>query len=212
MLVIVHSCSELGFIPDALLIYPAKKQTGDYHSKMNADNYQKWIKEKLLPNLPPQSVLVIDNASYHNKKNTKPILYDIIKKNKPNHVEFVLDKILEGQGHSVLRLPPYHPELNLIELLWGIIKGKVASQNAKFNIKNVEELFRKEAESITLNMFSAVWRKTREHEEKYVQLEPKVDNFTDSLIIKQGNSDSETSSSSSDESMRAVDEFINDSD
>lgn len=65
MLVIVHACSEQGFVPEALLIYPAKKQTGDYHSNMNAGNYQKWITEKLLPNLPPQSVLV-DNASYHN--------------------------------------------------------------------------------------------------------------------------------------------------
>jgi transposase len=240
MLVIVHACSEQGFIPEALLIYPAKRQTGDYHSNMNADNYQKWVIEKLLPNLPPQSVLVVDNASYHNvvsdpvpssnsrksdmlawldkynipypERNTKPILYDILKKNKPNHIQFVLDKILEDHGHSVLRLPPYHPELNPIELLWGIIKGKVASQNVKFNLKTVEELFRKEADNITLDMFSDVWRKTREHEEKYIQLEPKVDNFTDSLIITLGNSDGETSSSSSDESLSGVEDLIYDYD
>lgn len=60
MLVIVHACSEQGLIPGALLIYPAKKKSGDYHSYMNAGNYQKWITEKLLPNLPPQSVLVVD--------------------------------------------------------------------------------------------------------------------------------------------------------
>lgn len=240
MLVIVHACSEQGFIPRALLIYQAKKQTGDYHSNMNAGNYQKWIKEKLLPNLPPQSVLVVDNASYHNvvsdpvpasnskkadmlawlnkyntsypEKNIKPILYDIIKKNKSNHVQFVLNKILEDHGHSVLRLPPYHPELNPIELLWGIIKGKVASQNVKFNLKIVEELVRKEAESISLDMFSDVFRKTREYEEKYIQLEPKVDNFTDSLIIALGNSDSEISSSSSDENLSGVEDLIYESD
>ncbi|RVE44176.1 hypothetical protein evm_011170 [Chilo suppressalis] len=63
---IVYACSEQGFIPEALLIYPAKKQTGDYHSNMNASNYLKWIKEKLVPSLPPQSVLVVDNASYYN--------------------------------------------------------------------------------------------------------------------------------------------------
>lgn len=240
MLVIVHACSEQGFIPEALLIYPAKKQTGDYHSNMNAANYQKWVKEKLLPNLPPQSVLVIDNASYHNvvsdpvpasksrksdmlawldkynisypERNTKPLLADIIKQNKSNHVQFVLDQILQDDGHSVLRLPPYHPELNPIELLWGIIKGKVASQNVTFNLKTVEELFRKEADSITLDMFSDVWRKTREHEEKYFQMEPKLDNFTDSLIITVGNSGSETSSVSSDDSLSGLEDLIYDSD
>lgn len=76
----------------------------------------------------------------------------------------------------------------------------------------MEELFRKEADSITLDMFSGVWRKTREHEERYIELEPKVDNFTDSFIITVGNSDSETSSSLSDESFSGVEHLIYDSD
>jgi hypothetical protein len=33
---------------------------------MNATNYRKWLTEKLIPNLPPRSVLVVDNAPYHN--------------------------------------------------------------------------------------------------------------------------------------------------
>ncbi|CAG4981838.1 unnamed protein product [Parnassius apollo] len=81
-----------------------------------------------------------------------------------------------------------------------------------FNLKTVEELFRKEADSTTLDMFSDVWRKTRENEEKYIQLEPKVDNITDSFIITLGNSDGETSSSSSDESLSGVEDLIYDSD
>jgi hypothetical protein len=34
---------------------------------MNVTNYQKWLTEKLIPNLPPKSVLVVDNAPYHNQ-------------------------------------------------------------------------------------------------------------------------------------------------
>lgn len=30
-----------------------------------AINFQKWIQEKLLPNIPPNSVIVKDNAAYH---------------------------------------------------------------------------------------------------------------------------------------------------
>jgi hypothetical protein len=33
---------------------------------MNGENYIQWLKGKLLPNLDPNSVLVIHNAPYHN--------------------------------------------------------------------------------------------------------------------------------------------------
>jgi predicted O-methyltransferase YrrM len=37
-----------------------------YHDDINHTNYTKWLQEKLIPNLEPNSVVVIDNASYHN--------------------------------------------------------------------------------------------------------------------------------------------------
>ena len=33
---------------------------------MNHANYMKWLQEKLIPNLESKSVIVVDNASYHN--------------------------------------------------------------------------------------------------------------------------------------------------
>jgi hypothetical protein len=38
---------------------------------MNATDYQKWLTEKLIWNLPPKSVLVVDNAPIHNVKFNK---------------------------------------------------------------------------------------------------------------------------------------------
>jgi hypothetical protein len=32
---------------------------------MNKNNKEKWVKEKLTPNLPPTSTTVSDTASYH---------------------------------------------------------------------------------------------------------------------------------------------------
>ena len=46
-------------------MYKASSCTGDYHKEMNAVNFTKWLTEKLIPNLPPQSAIVMDNASYH---------------------------------------------------------------------------------------------------------------------------------------------------
>ncbi|KAJ3625054.1 hypothetical protein MTP99_018624 [Tenebrio molitor] len=43
-------------------------KSGDYHADMNWTNFEKWTTDHLIPNLPPRSVLVIDNASYHNTK------------------------------------------------------------------------------------------------------------------------------------------------
>lgn len=64
-LIIVHAGRQGGFIDGALLIFKSKSKTGDYHSDMNFVNFSKWTREKLLPNLPPNSVIVMDNASYH---------------------------------------------------------------------------------------------------------------------------------------------------
>ena len=46
-------------------MFKAKSTTGDYHSEMNFENFKKWLQEKLLPNLQPNSVIVLDNAAYH---------------------------------------------------------------------------------------------------------------------------------------------------
>lgn len=38
---------------------------------MNYANFSTWLKNKFLPNLPPNSVVVLDNASFHNKQENK---------------------------------------------------------------------------------------------------------------------------------------------
>ncbi|KAG8239482.1 hypothetical protein J437_LFUL018990 [Ladona fulva] len=38
----------------------------NYHGEMNSGNYLKWVKNQLIPNFPLKSVVVLDNAPYHN--------------------------------------------------------------------------------------------------------------------------------------------------
>lgn len=64
--IIVHADGEMGFIPGYLTMWKSMSRTGDYHEEINFQNYSKWIRVKLMPNLPERSVVVIDNASYHN--------------------------------------------------------------------------------------------------------------------------------------------------
>jgi transposase len=147
--IIVHAGTEKGFIPGTLLICKSNQTTG-YHKEMNSDNYLRWVQEKLIPNLPQNSVFVIDNATYHNVlsekcptsssrkedmenwllKNKIPFsgdllkaeLYTLIALHKPRHKRYILDDLLSAHRHTVLRLPPYHPDLNTIENIWDDVK------------------------------------------------------------------------------------------
>ncbi|KAJ8936083.1 hypothetical protein NQ314_012492 [Rhamnusium bicolor] len=108
-------------------------KSGDYHDDMNHANFSKWVETQLIPNLPERSVLVVDNASYHNVKAeksptsgsrkdeiinwltqhnvkhnpkvTKPELYKLIMDHKEQETTYHLDTLLEQHDHKVLRLP-----------------------------------------------------------------------------------------------------------
>ena len=66
----------------------------------------------------------------------KPELLELCKKNKSAPV-YVVD---EAHGHCAIRLPPYHSDLNAIELIWGDLKGCVARNDLTFKFKDVKEL------------------------------------------------------------------------
>ncbi|KAG8296453.1 hypothetical protein J6590_056806 [Homalodisca vitripennis] len=41
------------------------KKSGDYHNDVNGEIFVKWMKEKVLLNLVPNSLRIVDNAPYH---------------------------------------------------------------------------------------------------------------------------------------------------
>ena len=47
-------------------------------------------------------------------------------------MQYEFDIMMKLKGHDVLRLPPYHPELNPIELIWAAMKNSVANHNTSF--------------------------------------------------------------------------------
>ncbi|CAF4863505.1 unnamed protein product [Pieris macdunnoughi] len=70
--IIVHGGGENGFVNGAELIYKCKSNSGDYHHEMNTANFKKWVLEKLIPNWPLNSIVVLDNAPYHSTQIEKP--------------------------------------------------------------------------------------------------------------------------------------------
>lgn len=220
--IIVHAGGDMGFIPNACLVWKAGTTDGDYHDQMNHDNFMMWTKNQLLPNLPPNSTIVIDNASYHNvevnkapnsnskkvdminwlcergiehdSKAFKPELYSLIKLHKDHNKVFVFDNLLKQSGHFVLRLPPYHPDLNPIEMIWGIIKNHVAQKNVTNKMDDTIALCKNKIEEISVDEWKKVCNKVIQLEIDYLEKEHLIDETTERLIIHLG-SDSEDSDS-----------------
>lgn len=57
-----------GSVKRAKTVFPAKKGKEDYHDEMNGARFGERFEEQLLPNLPVNSLIVMDNASYHSVK------------------------------------------------------------------------------------------------------------------------------------------------
>ena len=135
---------------------------------MNWKVFSEWFSQQLLPNIPENSLIILDNAPYHNvlaenafpKKGhsiqkfkqwlthneipwqenmLKAELYELCCRFAPKP-EFSLDKLAFEKGHTILRTPPYHPELQPIEKCWGVVKNHIAANNDFTSMEKVKSL------------------------------------------------------------------------
>lgn len=65
-LIILNAVTNNGWIDGARLVFKAKSNSGDYQGSMDEHNFTKWFTRQLLPNIPDNAVIIMDNASYHN--------------------------------------------------------------------------------------------------------------------------------------------------
>lgn len=69
-----------------------------------------WMEHVLLPELRPNSLVIMDNAPFHNKPQ--------------------MQTILQAHGHTMLPLPKYSPDFNPIEQSFAILKRRRQFSNA----------------------------------------------------------------------------------
>jgi len=177
----------------------------------------KWLQEKLTPNLGSKSVIVVDNESYHNvqfkghpnsntrkgeillwvdKRGTqyrsdmkKAELYNIIKVHKPQYETFAIDRLLANHRHRVLRLPPYHPALNPIEKIWGMVKTRIAAKDVTFKQQDVQQQAEENLAALTMEEWAAVCRHAKDVEEKYMSREHKMACLMERITINADDND-----------------------
>ena len=71
-LIVVHAGGVEGWVVSADLVFRSKTNSADYHDEINSEHFMEWFTIQLLPNIPQDSIIIVDNATYHNKQKDKP--------------------------------------------------------------------------------------------------------------------------------------------
>nr|CAH7736896.1 unnamed protein product [Callosobruchus chinensis] len=129
-----HIGSEDGFVPDAIWAFGSIK-SGDYHEEMTKEyfekksNIQNWLSSKNIQ---------FDDTMLKIELRTRTV---ISERSQKQYDDFVVDEMAKPQNKIILCLPPYHCELNPIELIWADVKQYVAARNSKWQqcIKHVSQ-------------------------------------------------------------------------
>ncbi len=193
-LIIVNAITKDGWVPNSKLVFKAARKTGDYHANMNWDNFSKWFQESLIKNIPDNSIIIMDNAPYHNvlveetfpkrshsvkrlrewlsnneipwtRDMLRSELFDLCSRFAPKP-EYLIDRIARKEGHSILRTPPYHPELQPIETCWAVVKNHVAQHN-DCTMKKVCILLEEGFVKVTSKTCNKLVKKTNSIEEAF---------------------------------------------
>ena len=193
-IIVVNAITKNGWVPRAKLTFKSTKKTGDYHGQMNQELFTKWFREMLLPNIPEGSLIIMDNATYHNilsvhsaptpkckkekirfwlEKNGIPVRDDCLKAEMVEMLNkmapaptYVLDEIAMEHGHEILRTPPYHPELQPIEMCWAVLKNQIA-RNCDFTMANLLAQLETAFDSVTKKTCTGLINKVRKIEDKF---------------------------------------------
>ena len=132
-------------------------------------------------------------------------LHMIIKSNR-FAPKYAVDEMAKASGHEVVRLPPYHCELNPIELTWSQVKRHIKENNRLFTLSAVKELMYEGFQMVGAER----WNKLVEHvqlhfEDKYWVDDGLQEESIEEFVIRVGGSDDESSSDSSSESSDECD-------
>ena len=209
-LIIMNAITRDGWVPGAKIVFKSTRKTGDYHGQMNEELFQKWFIDRLAPNIPCNSLIIMDNASYHNvltdysaptpacsktrirnwlEANKIPCkedclkveLIEIIKKLAPEPT-YEIDVIARKQGHEILRTPPYHPELQPIEICWGVLKNEVA-RHCDFTMDNLMLQLEKAFDKVSAETCQGIINKIRVIEDCFWEEDAKLDDEQSNLSL-----------------------------
>ncbi|XP_065843440.1 uncharacterized protein [Oscarella lobularis] len=179
---------------------------------MNIEHFMEWFMNRLLPNCPPRSVIVLDNAKYQNsvfekiptKSSTKKfmmewrtkrgVVYDsrslkaelfLTVKAQNAKPTYLTDIKAAEFGFDLIRLPVGHCELNLIELVWAQVKGYAARNNKDCTMAGIEVCAREGIENVDSDRWASCVRHViTKVENHYREFDGLVEEAVEELVIR----------------------------
>jgi transposase len=99
-----------------------------FEGATNTETFLVFLRDGLVPHLKPGQVVVLDNL--------------------PAHKSPKIDRLIESAGASVMRLPPYSPDFNPIEMAINKIKSLLRKQ-AKRTVADLIKAIDEAVDSVT---------------------------------------------------------------
>ncbi|RHZ27611.1 hypothetical protein DYB37_012142 [Aphanomyces astaci] len=167
----------------------------DYHGNFNSDMFERWFGGvcRTLQALHGPCVIHMDGAKYHklvlnppptckdpkatlmawlaaravsyDAKIMKAELLDLCRQHRetPSYATQVL---ATECGHTLLFTPPYHPELQPIEVVWGVVKNRIGVRPSK-DMGELRTRLEVEFSSIESSHWLGAYRKAQSFEDMY---------------------------------------------
>ena len=156
-LIILGAGSEMGWIPNTTLIFQSKKDTGDYHDEMTGEHFEEWFREKLLPNIPPNSLIAMDNASYHSR------IGEVLPK-----ASWTKSKMYEWLVYYNVTFSPHMTKKQLFPIIQDSVKRMGLNNSNKYIVDEMaheagHEVVRLPVAHCTLNPIELAWAQVKGH-------------------------------------------------
>lgn len=103
------------------------------------------------------------------------MLVEKLREVRPNYIHYNIDDLFVTHGHTVVRLPPYHPTLNPIEEVWGVLKRRVAAENVTQSDKDLIALISKHFAETNASLWYNCCQKTKAAEQNFIANSLNVD-------------------------------------
>ncbi len=198
---------QYGWVKGTHLHFKSGRRTGDYHGSLNTENFSRWMTSQLLPHIPCNSLIILDNAPYHNtftqntfpqsnskkvelqqwleKRNIpfepwllKPALFELCRQHAPPP-HYISDDLAAQFDCEILRTPQYHPELQPIENVWGIVKSNIATtQTGDYTMRSLQERLPPAFQKVTSVMCKNIFHHVRKEEDRYWKVDEILDELT----------------------------------
>ncbi|RHY19221.1 hypothetical protein DYB32_010266 [Aphanomyces invadans] len=126
--------------------------------------HQYFVEHKAM-NLPGMHASVRDSVSKCLGFAKSTVSNVVANRERPSYASQV---IATSHGYTLLLTPPYHPELQPIEVIWGIVKNKIACRPSS-DMEDLERRLKTNYADVTLSHWVSAHNKCCSFEDAYME-------------------------------------------